>query len=53
MLRPGLPVLFMSGDTDDRVTPDSGSPDGPLVRKPFTRTALAQAVQAALAPRAA
>jgi CheY-like chemotaxis protein len=54
MLRPGLPVLFMSGYTDDRVALESGSPDGlPLVRKPFTKKVLAEAVRAALTPRAA
>ena len=53
-LRPALPVLFMSGYTDDRVALESGSLDGlPLLHKPFTKAALAEAVRLALAPRAA
>ena len=46
---PGLPILFMSGYTDD-VLADESSPDisSQLLRKPFTEAELAAKVSAAL-----
>jgi PAS domain S-box-containing protein len=46
---PGLPVLFMSGYTDDRLTARGVPTEGvDLLQKPFTGTTLLQRVRAAL-----
>jgi PAS domain S-box-containing protein len=47
--QPALPVLLMSGYAQD--VQASTIANGPLLRKPFTREQLAQAVLAATAPR--
>ena len=50
----GLRVLFMSGYTDDHVTLSGELPGtGALLRKPFTKRTLAEALRATLAARAA
>jgi CheY-like chemotaxis protein len=46
-VRPGLRVLFMSGDTGD--TDPASFGDAALLTKPFTRAALIQAVEMRLA----
>jgi len=48
-LRPGLPVLFTSGFTEDAFN-QPGRPDAglPLLPKPYRRAELARAVRAAL-----
>ncbi len=53
-LRAGLPVLLMSGYAEDGATADrAGAGWLPLLRKPFTRQALADAIRDAFTPRAA
>jgi PAS domain S-box-containing protein len=47
VLRPGLAVLLMSGYAPDAATPVDGG-TWPLLRKPFTREQLAQAIAALL-----
>jgi CheY-like chemotaxis protein len=49
-LRPGLPVLFMSGMYESRA--DEVGKDARVVAKPFTPTSLAEAVDDALSARA-
>jgi CheY-like chemotaxis protein len=49
-LRPGLPVLFMSGLYDDR--DDELGAQARVVAKPFTPASLAEAVDGALSARA-
>ncbi len=49
VLQPGLPVLFMSGYTDDEVARRGLMVDGqPLLQKPFSPDGLAAALHAAL-----
>ena len=52
-LHPDLPCLFMSGYTPDDI-PDPGASacPGPILQKPFSRDALANAVRQALAKSA-
>jgi two-component system, cell cycle sensor histidine kinase and response regulator CckA len=50
-LRPELPVVFVSGYTDDVVL-DDGDAASPFLAKPFSREALLDAVDKAL-PKAA
>ncbi len=47
-LRPGLPILFMSGYTDDLTLESSGQGSVPLIVKPFTRDTLAAEVRRVL-----
>jgi two-component system cell cycle sensor histidine kinase/response regulator CckA len=48
-LRPNLPVLFLSGYTEDALTANGAIvPDVHFLQKPFTRGELARAVRAAL-----
>jgi CheY-like chemotaxis protein len=51
-LRPGTPVLFMSGYPDGAFGPDGFVvPGAAFLQKPFTNTALGQAVRALLGAR--
>ena len=47
-LRPSLPVLFVSGYSDDAVDADVDAVDAPIVAKPYDRARLAAAVRDAL-----
>ena len=48
-LHPNLPVLFLSGYTEDMLTANGAIlPDVHFLQKPFTRGELARAVRAAL-----
>ncbi len=48
-LRPGLPVLFMSGFADDPVVQGVAKANGHFLRKPFTAKVLIEAVNHAVA----
>ena len=53
-LRPGIPVLYVSGYTDSgRVRAHLSSPSVSLLRKPFTPAGLAHKVREVLAASAA
>jgi CheY-like chemotaxis protein len=41
---PNLPILLASGYTAQRLVPDSGNGDLPLLRKPYTLAQLAEAI---------
>ena len=46
---PGRPVLFVSGDTDDRLDMDTLGPHEAMLLKPFRRASLLDAVRLLLA----
>ena len=46
--RPELPVLFMTGYSNDAISNDPAIQDVKLLPKPFSEPALAEAVQSAL-----
>jgi PAS domain S-box-containing protein len=46
--RPDLPVLLTSGYTAQRLVPNAGNDDLPLLRKPYTLVQLAEALRALL-----
>jgi PAS domain S-box-containing protein len=46
--RPDLPVLLTSGYTAQRLVPNAGNDDLPLLRKPYTLVQLAEALKALL-----
>ena len=48
-MRPNIPVLFVSGYSDDVVDTTNGAVDAPIVPKPYDRARLAAAVREALA----
>lgn len=48
MTRPTIPVLFMSGYTDDDVDATGSDVDAPVIAKPYDRTRLATAVRTAI-----
>jgi len=50
-IRPGLPVVFMTGYSEDLVRRDPETLDGAILQKPFTREPLLAAVGAALDER--
>ena len=47
-IRPDIPVLFVSGYSDEVSDAVDGSEDAPIVAKPYDRTRLAAAVSEAL-----
>jgi FixJ family two-component response regulator len=48
-MRPGLPVLFISGLSDEAVaTIEPGGPPVPVLEKPFDASALGQALRRVL-----
>jgi two-component system cell cycle sensor histidine kinase/response regulator CckA len=49
-LRPGLPIVFMSGYTEDPVVVTVGQTRGNFLAKPFTAGALLEKVRQALVP---
>jgi CheY-like chemotaxis protein len=51
--RPDLPVLLTSGYTAQRLVPNAGNGDLPLLRKPYTLAELAEALEALLRDDAA
>ncbi len=50
-IRPGLPIIFMSGYSDQPITHGVSAKDSLFLAKPFTPTKLMEQVRQALGPR--